>query len=186
MIALLVAALGVAAACGGGGGGDGQIPAGDRSGDAGPTTAPGTSADPPYPGEGSSTDSGGGHSLLLSWHPPTTRANGAPLAPDEIQGYVVVFFRLGEGDNARGWLEGRLPDLAAFRMRGEQMGAFVSGRDVAEMVTAGSPHTVIVSPGEIPYRLEGLSAGTYYIAVSCFDWDGRYASLSNTARAVRP
>ena len=170
----------------GGSGGDDGAPSGGGSAlappDGGTTADPGGSPDAARPDEGAAT---GSHSLRLTWSRPTTRADGSPLAADEIQGYVVVFFGLRDGDAGRGWLDGRLPSLEVFQRQGGQLSAFIDGHALADMVTAGSPHAIVVSPGNLPYELEGLPADTYYVAVSCFDWAGRYGALSNTERAVR-
>jgi hypothetical protein len=140
-------------------------------------------------GGGGSVDRASGNSVAqrstsvvnLSWSMPQRRENGEPLEPAEIQGCVIVTLQQQQLENQQTLLLDLIPSEQAFSDGRQQLNRFINGTDLAAIISTGQPEAVaIYSSEQTSFRFEDMGPGTYHFAVSCFDWDTLYSSLSNT------
>jgi len=117
----------------------------------------------------------------LSWSMPQRRENGESLQPIEIQGCVVLVLQQQQLANQQSVLLDLIPSQQAFSDQQQQLNRFINGSDLAAIISAGLPEAILIhSSQQSNYSFEDVDPGTYHFAVSCFDWDNLYSSLSNT------
>jgi hypothetical protein len=133
-------------------------------------------------GGGDSTSSAASNSAVkLSWTMPQSRENGQPLDAAEIQGCVVVAVQQQQLEDQQALLLDLIPSQQAFNEQQQQLNRFINGSDLAAVISAGLPEAILIySSEQTNYRFDDIGPGTYHFAVSCFDWDDLYSSLSNT------
>ena len=122
--------------------------------------------------------------MNLRWRLPVTRMNGDAMAPEEIRGFVIIFFSEREIDNSPGTIGEYIGSIEAFRLNREDIGRFIANTDLATIVATGLPNAILVPAPQASYRLEGLEQDTYFIAISAYDWFDLYSPLSETVKVV--
>lgn len=155
-------------ACSGGGGGSASPPVTPP-----PVTPPPEPPTPPPPTT---------QSVEINWSQPTTRENGVSLPLDELRGYVLLFFERSALQNEPAGIFGVIDSQAEFEANGSQIGNMLAAEQIEALISSGSPNTMVVnSATQTRHVFEELATGdTYYFAVSPFDAQSAYASVSNT------
>ena len=121
----------------------------------------------------------------LRWRFPVTRLNGEALAPEDIGGHILIYFSESElANNAPGTLGERIGTQQAFYSSQEDLGQFIAGTDLPELVATGLPNIILIQAPQSSYRVEGLDRQAYYFALSAYDWYGLYSPLSETVKVV--
>lgn len=172
IVALGTVSFGLASCGGGSGGGGGDTYASVGNGDAlilGPSVNRGA----------------GESSVNLRWRFPVTRLNGEALVPEDIRGHILIYFSESElANNAPGTLGERIGNEQVFYSSQEDLGQFIAGTDLPELVATGLPNIILIQAPQSSYRMEGLDQQTYYFAMSTYDWYGLYSPLSETVKVV--
>lgn len=119
--------------------------------------------------------------LALSWNLPTRRENEEHLSAADIQSCVILYFRESELINAFTVFPDYIDSFTHFVSKSSQIGNFISGVDLSEIISTGSPNAVLIPSSEISnYTFYDVKRGTYYFSVTCSDWDDLYSELSTT------
>ncbi|MFT7129024.1 MAG: hypothetical protein ACI89U_001137 [Gammaproteobacteria bacterium] len=119
--------------------------------------------------------------LSLSWDVPSQRENEELLPIEEIQGCVVLYFRESEMIDSSTVFPDYINSFSDFVVNDSQIGSFISGVNLSEIISTGSPHTVLIpSSGISNHTFYDVQSDTYYFSVSCSDWDDLYSELSIT------
>ncbi len=125
--------------------------------------------------------------LSLSWNFPTERENQQPLSPEDIQGCVIVYLRGSDLQGQPTVFPGHINSLEDFTDKNSQIGHFISGAEIPEIISEGSVNAILILSSEISnYTFLDVDPDTYYFSVSCSDWDDLYSELSTTVSVNVP
>lgn len=195
---LCIATVWALASCGGGGGGDSDSTSGTDGGggvlaqesgaDNGDDTTAGGSGGTGNPNELPVTEESAPAftSLTLFWDVPRRRENGALLRGD-LQGFVVLCIPEDEVEFLLTELLGGEVSLSDFINAGADLSQYISGEDIATLVPLGFPGiTVLPEPNSNGMVLEDMSPGTYYLAVSAFDYLNIYGDPTSLVSITIP
>lgn len=122
---------------------------------------------------------------MLRWRLPLTRLRGEALAPEDIRGFILIYFSESElATTAPGTLGARIGTPQAFYSSQEDLGQFIARTELPELVATGLPNIIVIQGPRSTFRVEGLDQQTYYFVLSTYDWDGLYSPLPETVKVV--